>query len=127
MNFKIHFRFCSLGSACDAFFIEKTDTGLQCTYLPHVSLKRFELVDFVNFTPDDKDMYLLQCSQGEDMVEGGGKFEQISHCTFLDMAVSYVDHPDPFTHDIDDYWQGKYVYVIYVVGTMESPLQGPTF
>ena len=55
-------RFCSLGSACDAFFV---DSDLVCTYLPHVSLKGFELVDFVNYTNEDgKDMYLLQCSQG---------------------------------------------------------------
>ena len=55
-------RYCSLGSACDTFFI---DTNLVCTYLPHVALKGFELVDFVNFTKEEgKDMYLLQCSQG---------------------------------------------------------------
>ena len=55
-------RYCSLGSACDTFFI---DTNLVCTYLPHVALKGFELVDFVNFTKDQgKNMYLLQCSQG---------------------------------------------------------------
>lgn len=55
-------RYCSLGSACDTFFI---DANLVCTYLPHVSLKSFELIDFVNFTKEEgKDMYLLQCSQG---------------------------------------------------------------
>ena len=56
-------RYCSLGSACDTFFI---DSDLVCTYLPHVALKSFELVDFVNFTKKEgKDMYLLQCSQGK--------------------------------------------------------------
>ena len=64
----ITFRLCSLGSACDAFFVEDPGTGLQCTYLPHVALKNFELVDFVNYSKDDKDMYLLQCSQGADLI-----------------------------------------------------------
>ena len=54
-------RFCSLGSACDAFFV---DSDLVCTYLPHVSLKGFELVDFVNYTNEDgKDMI---CGRVED-------------------------------------------------------------
>ena len=48
--------------------MEDPGTGLQCTYLPHVALKNFELVDFVNYSKDDKDMYLLQCSQGADLI-----------------------------------------------------------
>ena len=47
--------------------MEDPGTGLQCTYLPHVALKNFELVDFANYSKDDKDMYLLQCSQGGDV------------------------------------------------------------
>ena len=47
--------------------MEDPGSGLQCTYLPHVGLKNFELVDFVNYTKEDKDMYLLQCSQGLDL------------------------------------------------------------
>ena len=94
-------RYCSLGSACDTFFI---DSDLVCTYLPHVALKSFELVDFVNFTKKEgKDMYLLQCSQGNS--------SQISlrkHCLFFyipDFERSFVDNSDPFTQDVSN-WQG---------------------
>ena len=56
-------RICSLGSACDTFFIDLT--GMTCTFIPHVSLKSFNLIDFVNYVDDDKkDMYVLQCAQG---------------------------------------------------------------
>ena len=54
-----------------------------------MALKAFEFVDFVNYVPDvGKDMYILECSQD---------FEQ-----------SYVDHPDPFTHEIFSYWQESF-------------------
>ena len=56
-------RICSLGSACDTFFIDLND--MTCTFIPHVSLKSFNLIDFVNYVDDDKkDMYVLQCAQG---------------------------------------------------------------
>ena len=95
-------RYCSLGSACDTFFI---DSDLVCTYLPHVALKSFELVDFVNFTKKEgKDMYLLQCSQGIN----SSKFFLCKHCLFFyisDFERSFVDNSDPFSQDISN-WQG---------------------
>ena len=42
---------------------------MTCTYIPHVSLKSFNMIDFVNYVDDDKkDMYVLQCSQGNLLV-----------------------------------------------------------
>ena len=71
------------------FFIQKQGSSIQCTYLPHVALKTFEFVDFVNHTTEvGRDMYILECSQD---------FEQ-----------SYVDHPDPYTHEISSYWQESF-------------------
>ena len=57
---------CSLGSACDTFFYREESGGTKkCTYLPHVSLKQFEFVDFVNYDADPKKvMFVLQCLQG---------------------------------------------------------------
>ena len=83
-------RLCSLGSACDTFFVEFSGAtgnngGISCTYIPHVGLKAFNLIDFVNFVDSQsKEMYVLQCSPA---------FEE-----------TYVDNTDPFTHSLGD-WQ----------------------
>ena len=74
---------CSLGAGCDTFFVEfdgstGNNGGITCTYIPHVALKSFNLIDFVNFVDDEsKEMYVLQCSQS---------FEE-----------TFVDNSDPFT------------------------------
>ena len=95
-------RYCSLGSACDTFFI---DSALVCTYLPHVSLKSFELIDFVNYTKEEgKDMYLLQCSQGNVYRRVFHSFSStFSHIS--DFERSFVENSDPFTQDLSN-WQG---------------------
>ena len=67
-------------------FAGTTDTngGIACTYIPHASLKSFNLIDFVNYVDDEsKEMYVLQCSQS---------FEE-----------SFVDNTDPFTQEISDW------------------------
>ena len=82
-------RLCFLGSACDTFFVEfdgssGNNGGISCTYIPHVGLKAFNLIDFVNFVDSQsKEMYVLQCSQA---------FEE-----------TYVDNTDPFTHSLGDW------------------------
>ena len=73
------------------FFIEFEPqfgtTRILCSYLPHASLKQFNMMDFVIYTGSkDSDMYVLQCAQG---------FEK-----------SIVDNTDPFTHHVGD-WKGN--------------------
>ena len=83
-------RMCSLGSACDTFFVEfdgstGNNGGIACTYIPHAALKTLNLIDFVNFVDDQsKEMYVLQCAQA---------FEE-----------TFVDNTDPFTQHLAD-WQ----------------------
>jgi hypothetical protein len=70
-------------------------TGILCSYLPHASLKQFNMMDFVIYTGSkDSDMYVLQCAQG---------FEK-----------SFVDNTDPFTHHVGD-WKGNLKNTLYIV------------
>ena len=75
---------------------------MTCTYIPHVSLKSFNLIDFVNYVDDDKkDMYVLQCSQGMTMI-----WINMTVKLSSDFDLSFVPDTDPFTHHISD-WQGR--------------------
>ena len=94
-------RLCSLGTACDMFFVEFAGTDIKCSYLPHVSLKQFNLMDFVIYTGSkDSYMYVLQCAQGR------GFNTLILSISFSEgFEKSFVDNTDPFTHYTGD-WSG---------------------
>ena len=85
-------RMCSLGSACDMFFVEFQGNVIKCRYIPHTSLKTQNMMDFITFTGNvDKEMYVLQCSQG--------------------LEKSLVDNTDWFTHHKGD-WTGRRITTI---------------
>ena len=98
---------CSLGSACDMFFIEFQSNSIKCRYLPHASLKKYNMMDFITFTGSaDKDMYVLQCSQGREEI-----FWDIKRICDLGMEKTFVDNTDWFTHHKED-WEGKFEFLI---------------
>ena len=74
------------------FFIEFQSNSIKCRYLPHASLKKYNMMDFITFTGNaDKEMYVLQCSQG--------------------LEKSMVDNTDWFTHHKGD-WTGRRISTI---------------
>ena len=60
-------RFCSLGTACDMFFVKDEGNNMKCVYYAHTSLKQRPLEDILHWTGDTDDkVYRLQCSTALD-------------------------------------------------------------
>ena len=60
-------RFCSLGTACDMFFVKDEGNAMKCVYNAHTSLKLRPREEILHWTGDTDDkVYRLQCSSALD-------------------------------------------------------------